>query len=120
MEKSSTATARSGSLRALLGRRGAARTRRRGLDGRGLALPLGLLGRGVPVVDHLEGKDRVEDEARNEAVQDQLVVDLLESGEDARQGTGEVVEDLIACLTWDFGGTYLGKTFVGRHSQQKH
>lgn len=48
----------------------------------------------VPVVQHLGGEDHVEGEAGNETVKDQLVVDFLESSEDAREGTGEVVEDL--------------------------
>lgn len=51
-------------------------------------------GRAVPVVDHLACKYGVEDEAGHEAVQDQRVVDFLQSGEDARQGAGKVAEDL--------------------------
>ena len=48
----------------------------------------------VPVVDHLESEHSVEDEARDEAVKDELVVDFLESREDARKRAEEVVEDL--------------------------
>lgn len=48
----------------------------------------------VPVPDHLCGEDHVESEARNESVEDGLVVDFLESGKDAREGSEEVVEDL--------------------------
>lgn len=81
------------SSRSLIGSRRRARSRRR-LNGAYLALPLSLLRRSVPVVNHLQGKDRVEREARNEAVQNQLVVNLLERRKDARQGPGEVVEDL--------------------------
>lgn len=48
----------------------------------------------VPVVDHLESEHGVEDEARDEAVKDELVVDFLEGREDARKRTEKVVEDL--------------------------
>ena len=53
-------------------------------------------GSAVPVVDHLKSQNGVEDEARDEAVEDKLVVDFLKSCEDAREGTEEVVEDLKA------------------------
>lgn len=86
---STTATSR----RSFLGRRGA-RTTGLSLNRLGLALPLGLLRRRIPVVDHLQRKNKVEGEARDEAVQDELVIDLLEGSEDAREGAGEIVEDL--------------------------
>lgn len=60
----------------------------------GTSLLLGL-GRGIPVPKHLSGEDDVEGESSDESVQNELVVDFLESGEDARQGTGEIVEDLV-------------------------
>jgi hypothetical protein len=44
----------------------------------------GFAGSTVPVVDHLESEDGIEDEAGNEAVKDELVVDLLEGCEDTR------------------------------------
>jgi len=40
-------------------------------------------GSAVPVVDHLESENGVEDEARDETVEDELVVDFLEGREDA-------------------------------------
>ena len=40
------------------------------LDRNSLALALGLLGGCVPVVDHLDGEDGVEEEAGDEAVED--------------------------------------------------
>lgn len=64
------------------------------LEGRDLALALGLLRGSVPVVDHLHGENGIEDKAGDEAVEDELVVDLLEGGEDSGERTGEVVEDL--------------------------
>lgn len=48
----------------------------------------------VPVVDHLESEHGVEDEARDEAVEDELVIDFLEGREDAGKRAEEVVEDL--------------------------
>ena len=72
-------------------------------DGGLLALALalagdGLGGGGVPVVDHLGGEHGVEGEAGDEAVEDHLVVDLLDGGEDAGEGAEEVVEDLCVVL----------------------
>jgi hypothetical protein len=64
----------------------------------------------VPVVDHLESENGIEDEAGNEAVKDKLVVDFLEGCEDAREGTEEVVEDLEAAKSvWagNWGGELL-------------
>ena len=57
-----------------------------------------LAGGAIPIVDHLRSQDRVEGEAGDEAVQDELVVDFLQGREDARQRADEVVEDLqIQC-----------------------
>lgn len=56
-------------------------------------------GSAVPVVDHLKSENGVEDEARNEAVEDELVVDFLEGRKDAREGAEEVVEDLEAATS---------------------
>lgn len=52
------------------------------------------LSRAVPVVQHLRSKDDIKREAGDESVENELVVDLLESSEDARQGSDEIVEDL--------------------------
>lgn len=52
------------------------------------------LGR-VPVVQHLRREDGIEGEPGDEAVQDQLIWDFLEGGEDASEGADEVVEDLV-------------------------
>ena len=65
-----------------------------GLNGNLLALALGFLRRRIPVVDHLEREDCVQEEARDEAVENKLVIDLLQCGEDSRQRSGKVVEDL--------------------------
>lgn len=92
--------AASSSGRALLGHssRGCARGKG-GLDGilGELELALGLFGRGVPVVDHLESKNGVEGETGDKSIKDELVVDLLEGREDTGERASEVVEDLIAC-----------------------
>lgn len=48
----------------------------------------------VPVVHDLAEEDGVEGETRNEAVQDEGIVDFLEGGEDAREGAKEVIDDL--------------------------
>ena len=87
------------SSRTLLGRRrGRGGTRLDSLDRRLLALAL-RLGRGrVPVVDHLESENEVEGEAGDEAVQDELIVNLLKGCEDARERAGEIVEDLRRCV----------------------
>lgn len=61
--------------------------------GRFLRLQLRLSG-AVPVVQHLRSKDDIKREAGDESVENELVVDLLESSEDARQGSDEIVEDL--------------------------
>lgn len=47
----------------------------------------------VPIVHDLGGEDGVEEEAGDEAVQNQLVIDLLQRGVDATQTAEEVVED---------------------------
>jgi hypothetical protein len=51
-------------------------------------------GRALPVVDHLDRQDEVQDETCNEAIENEVVVDFLQGSEDARQGASEVVEDL--------------------------
>lgn len=89
-------TAASGGRGTTLGRRRAS-LGRQSLDGSNLALALGLLRGRVPVIDHLHGQNSVQSEASDEPVEDQLVVNLLESGEDARKGSGEVVENLYHC-----------------------
>lgn len=54
-----------------------------------------LLGRrGVPVVHHLRGENDVEGKASDESIKDELVVNLLDRGEDAGKRSDEVVEDL--------------------------
>ena len=52
--------------------------------------------RTVPVVDHLQSKDSVKCETCNEAVENELVIDFLEGGEDAGKRAEEVVEDLTS------------------------
>lgn len=86
-------TAASGGGGAALRRRRAS-LGRRSLNGSNLALALGLLGGSVPVVDHLHSENGIQGEASDESVKDQLVVNLLESSKDAREGSGEVVENL--------------------------
>jgi hypothetical protein len=58
-----------------------------------------LLCRAVPVVHHLDREDGVEDKGSYDAVQDEVVIDFLKGGEDARQGTEEVVEDLSITIS---------------------
>lgn len=88
----------SASGRALLGsssgRGRGCQNSRLGRNGGNRLLALGLLRGGVPVEDHLESKDGVEDEAGDESIENELVVDLLEGCEDSGQRTSEVVEDL--------------------------
>lgn len=50
--------------------------------------------RTVPVIDHLQGQDQIQGETSKEAVQDQLIVHFLQSGEDPCQRPSEIVEDL--------------------------
>ena len=56
-------------------------------------LPMASCGRTVPIVHHLCSKNCVQDEACHKAVQDQLVVHLLQSCEDPAQAASQVVED---------------------------
>ena len=86
-------TAASCARGAALGGRGGSLCRRC-LNRQSLALALGLLRRGVPVVHHLQCKNSVQSKTGNESVENQLVINLLESSEDARKRSGEVVEDL--------------------------
>jgi hypothetical protein len=53
-----------------------------------------LRGRGVPVVYHLQEEDEIQREARNEAVQNERVINFLKRGEDARERAEEVVDNL--------------------------
>lgn len=74
--------------------------RRRPLTRRNVSLvellALGLLGRrAVPINDHLQREDGIEYEARDEVVENERVGNFLERGEDARQRTEEVVDDLV-------------------------
>lgn len=48
----------------------------------------------------MSGEDGVEQEARDEAVEDQVVVYLLQGGEDTGEGAEEVIEDLEERLVW--------------------
>ena len=68
-------------------------------DGLVELLALGVLRSGrVPVVHDLQEEDEVERKAGDEAVEDERVVNFLESGEDARGGAEKVVDDLEALL----------------------
>lgn len=58
-------------------------------------LLLGLRG-AVPVVQHLRGENEVQGETGKESVQNELVVNFLEGGENTRQRAGKVVEDLVS------------------------
>lgn len=59
----------------------------------------GLLAPGaIPVVQHLRCDYSIEREGRNKAIEDQLIGDFLEGGEDAGEGAEEVVEDLSFLL----------------------
>lgn len=48
----------------------------------------------LPVIKHLACQDHVQSKSGNEAVENELVVDLLQRGEDARKGSDEIVEHL--------------------------
>ena len=55
-----------------------------------------VLARGsVPVDEHLQREDDVQDQASDEAVQNDFVVEFGESCEHSRKGTKEVGEDLF-------------------------
>lgn len=54
-----------------------------------------LAGRRLPVHEHLERKNSVEDEAGDETIEDDFVGDFLQSREDAGEGAEEVGEDLL-------------------------
>jgi hypothetical protein len=41
------------------------------------------------------GKDGIEREGSNEAVQNDLIIDFLQRGKDAREGPEEVIENLF-------------------------
>lgn len=59
-----------------------------------LALAKGLSRGCVPVVKHLRCKHAIQHEARHEAVQNQLVVNLLEGRENPSGGAEKIVENL--------------------------
>ena len=60
----------------------------------GLGLGLLRLGRALPVVQHLGRQNDIQRESGYEPVQNDLVVNLLEGGEDPRERADEVVENL--------------------------
>lgn len=60
----------------------------------GLGLGLLRLGRALPVVQHLRRQNDIQRESGYEPVQNDLVVNLLEGGEDPRERADEVVENL--------------------------
>lgn len=72
------------------------RSRQRRLGGGDLLLALAksLCGGRVPVPGHLQSEHGIQDEACHEAVQNQLVVHLLEGGENPDERASEIVEDL--------------------------
>ena len=51
--------------------------------------------RRIPVVHHLDSKDKVKDKSRNESIKDKRIINLLDGRENARQRSSEVVEDLM-------------------------
>lgn len=57
-------------------------------------LPLCLRRGRIPVVHHLQGQNRIQHEAGDKAVEDQLVVHLLQRCEDSGERANKVVEDL--------------------------
>lgn len=67
-------------------------------DLRATGLFLGLR-RTLPVVQHLGREDNVESESSNKAVQNKLVVHLLQRSENPRQRSGEIIEHLNSQLT---------------------
>lgn len=90
-----TPSSRSGCLRAGLRRHARALGHRGPFGGLAASGLLLLLRRwAVPVVQHLGREDHVESEASDEAVEDELVVNFLEGGEDAGEGASKVIEDL--------------------------
>lgn len=48
----------------------------------------------VPVVDHLQSQNQVEHEACHNAVEDDFVIDFLESRVDPRERSNEIIEHL--------------------------
>lgn len=91
--ESLTPSPRGGRLASRLRKRAGALCNRRLLRFDRLSLLLGL-GRALPVIQHLGGQYHVQSKSGDEAVQDELVIDLLQGGEDARKRSSEVVEYL--------------------------
>lgn len=52
----------------------------------------------LPVIHHLGRQDHVQSETCDKTVENKLVVDLLQSGEDARQRASEIVKHLTCQL----------------------
>lgn len=59
-----------------------------------MGLDLLRLGRALPVVQHLGRQNDIQRESGHEPVQNDLVVNLLEGGENPRERADEVVEHL--------------------------
>ena len=58
-----------------------------------LSLFFGLCG-ALPVIQHLTSQYHVQSKSGNEAVENELVINLLQSSKDARERSNEIVEDL--------------------------
>ena len=52
----------------------------------------------LPVVHHLRGQYRIQQETRNVTIKNQLVIHLLQRSEDSGEGSHKVVEDLPLAL----------------------
>ena len=59
---------------------------------------LGLRG-ALPVVQHLRREDNVQGEASDKAVENELIIDLLQGSENARERAGEIVKHLNLLAT---------------------
>ena len=53
----------------------------------------------IPIIYHLNSQYSIERKARNEPIQDQLIIHFLKSCKYSREGTGEVVEDLYHTIS---------------------
>ena len=49
----------------------------------------------VPIINHLSGQNRIENEPGHEAIQDQLIIHLLQRREDTRQRSSKVIKHLL-------------------------
>lgn len=93
MCNASTTAAGSGCLALGCGRR--SRGRRGRLNGNLLLLfAQRLLGGCIPVIHHLRGQHEVQRKPSDKAVQNQLVIHLLECSKDTDEGADQVVENL--------------------------